>query len=83
MDLGTSGSEAAVMSKVVYICDGKACDRKEFPSCRSDYPGLDMCSHTTNPAHAKFGICEDPENHPERFEQLEDGEFWEIEKEIK
>lgn len=73
------------MSEVVYICDGKACDHKELPSCKCNwlYRGIDTCHHTTNPAHAKYGICEDPENHPERFKQLEDGEFWEIEKETK
>lgn len=72
------------MSETVYICDGNACDSKELPSCKSTYlyRGLDMCSHTTDPMHAKFGVCEDPENHPERFEQLEDGEYWEIEKDI-
>lgn len=68
------------MSKVVYICDGKACGRKEFPSCRSSYPSMDTCSHTTDQTHAKFGVCEDPENHPDRFKQLEDGDFWEIER---
>ena len=70
------------MSKIVYICDGKACVSTEWASCESVNLGIDKCSHTTNPAHAKFGICEDSENHPERFEQLEDGEFWEIEKDM-
>lgn len=68
------------MSKVVYICDGNACDHKEFASCKGDYPGIDVCCHTTDSAHAKYGVCEDPENHPDRFKQLEDGDFWEIER---
>lgn len=70
------------MSEVVYICDGKACDDKTWAlvSCKMQDPNIDVCHHTTNPAHAKYGVCKDPENHPERFEQLEDGEFWEIEK---
>ena len=70
------------MSEIVYICDGKACDTQTWalPSCKADGIDLEKCHHTTDPAHAKFGICEDPENHPERFEQLEDGEFWEIER---
>jgi hypothetical protein len=67
-----------MMNRIVYICDGKACDHKEFSSCKGDYPGVDVCHHTTDPKHAKYGICEDPVNHPERFELLEDGDFWEI-----
>lgn len=72
------------MSEIVYICDGKACDDKTWatPSCKIPDDIMCRCLHTTDPAHAKYGICEDPENHPERFEQLEDGEFWEIEKDI-
>lgn len=70
------------MSEIVYICDGNYCDNKTWgtPSCKMPGDIMCRCLHTTDPAHAKFGPCEDPENHPERFKQLENGEFWEVER---
>lgn len=71
-----------MMNRIVYICDKKACDSTQWASCRFIKIGNNRCSHTTDPKHAKYGICKDPEKHPERFEQLEDGDFWEVENEI-
>lgn len=30
-----------------------------------------MCTHTTDPAHAKHGACEKPEAEPLRFQRVE------------
>lgn len=39
---------------------------------------MDMCHHTTHADHAINGPCEDPENHPERFEYVKNlEEYWE------
>lgn len=55
---------------VAYICDGKdecslkpGCFMRNDPLCKSDM----VCKHTLNPKHAATSLCEDPENHPERF----------------
>lgn len=65
---------------VAYICDGKACEDQLWPSCKIPRTEIDHCDHTTNPEHAKNGPCEDPENHPERFKELQNGRYWEIEQ---
>ena len=56
--------------KVAYICDGND-DCSLEPNCflRDDYVTAtdSICHHTTHPKHAKNELCEDPENHPERF----------------
>lgn len=31
-----------------------------------------LCRHTLNSKHAVNPLCEDPENYPERFEQIPD-----------
>ena len=61
------------MSKpdVVYICKGTGMRCYLYPYCvyREDpVAGTDhICSHTLQPECAKYGECQDPENHPERF----------------
>ena len=56
--------------EVAYICDGYArcalepgCYMRNDPVCPSDI----LCRHTTDPDHAKNGICKNPWKHPERF----------------
>ena len=58
------------MNKIAYICDGydkcslePGCFLREDPQTATDW----CCNHTTNPKHAINDICDDPENHPERF----------------
>ena len=57
---------------VIYICKGEAwmtcflhpgCIYREDPVSSTDW----VCNHTMDPECAKYGACEDPENHPERF----------------
>ena len=62
--------------RIAYICDGNGC-KSELPSCR--FPvGMNQCRHTTDPAHAVNGACEDPVREPDRFVELEPGVFAEI-----
>ena len=68
------------VTSVAYICDGKDCADQLWPSCKITGTKIDHCDHTTNPEHAKNGPCEDPENHPERFKELQSGRYWEIEQ---
>ena len=59
--------------RVAYLCDGNGC-KSAWPSCKNpEFAG--MCRHTTDPEHAVNGPCEHPEEHPERFEELEPGVF--------
>ena len=58
--------------KIAYICDGHAecslrpgCFMRHDDVCLSDKDSI--CTHTINPEHAATPLCEDPENHPERF----------------
>jgi len=53
------------MTHIVYLCDRKACIIDGIDRCQ------DYCKHTQKPNHAIYGPCEDPENHPERFEVAE------------
>lgn len=57
--------------KVAYYCDGlsKCCD--SVGCFRLMHPGMDYCRHTFDPEHAVYGACEDPENHPERFHEID------------
>ena len=56
---------------VIYICKGEGmtcflhpgCVYREDPVSATDW----VCNHTMKPECAKYGACEDPENHPERF----------------
>ena len=63
-------------NRIAYICDGKDHCCQE-PGCFmwEEYAAdTDMiCRHTINPEHAVNGVCEDPENHPERFVCYVDG----------
>ena len=56
---------------IVYICKGEGADCYLHPGCiyREDPIGAAdwVCNHTFKPEFAKYGACEDPENHPERF----------------
>lgn len=61
--------------KIAYICDGydkcsmaPGCFMRFEPIGKTDM----LCRHTLNPKHAVNPICEDPENHSERFEQIPD-----------
>lgn len=58
-------------SDIVYLCKGEGMTCFLHPYCtfRGDpiAEGDPVCSHTLNPECAKYGVCEDPENHPERF----------------
>ena len=59
------------MKKVIYICDRKKpCNTS--PSCGH------LCTHTADPAHARYGVTFDAEN-DSRFE--EDNRYW-WEKEV-
>ena len=53
------------MRHVVYLCDRKACIIDGTDYC------VDNCMYTHKGEHAINGPCEDPENHPERFEKIE------------
>lgn len=74
---------------IIYICKGEGMDCYLHPYCifREDPVAAtdDLCSHTLKPECAKYGVCEDPENHPERFifqERREDcgpSYYWEVE----
>lgn len=56
---------------IIYICKGKGMNCYLYPSCiyREDPVSITdwVCNHTLKPEYAKYGACEDPENHPERF----------------
>ena len=62
---------------VAYLCDGMGC-KSEHKSCRGFPAKSEYCRHTTDPDHAVNGPCEHPEEHPERFAELEPGKFWEV-----
>lgn len=53
------------MKHVVYLCDRKACIINGTDYC------VDNCMLTHKADHAINGFCEDPDNHPERFEKIE------------
>lgn len=80
--------------QIVYLCKGVGAPCYLVPYCvyREEpvaYPD-EICKHNTVPEYAKNGTCEDPENHPERFEFYDelifrdgiyyDGSYWEVEK---
>lgn len=74
---------------IIYICKGEGmtcflhpgCVYREDPVSATDW----VCNHTMKPECAKYGACEDPENHPERFTFQERGDtcvpsyYWEEE----
>ena len=74
---------------VVYICKGTGMRCYLCPGCvyREDSVAETgyICSHTLNQECAKYGKCEDPENHPERFifqersESCSPSYYWEVE----
>ncbi len=76
---------------IVYLCKGEGMDCYLHPYCihRGEPVAYndEICSHTKNPGCAKYGACEDPENHPERFTFYEIPEdcgpsyYWEEEHE--
>ena len=61
---------------VLYLCDGNGC-RYEHKMCKMQ--DSERCMHTTNPAHAINGVCEDPQRHPERFRYIGNGDYAELE----
>ena len=74
---------------IIYLCKGEGmtcflhpgCIYREDPVSTTDW----VCNHTMDPECAKYGACEDPENHPERFIFQERGDtcvpsyYWEEE----
>lgn len=58
--------------RILYLCNGKRCDKKDDPYCA--LLGLDHgeCKHTNNAEFSKNGECLDPWNHPERFHEVVD-----------
>ena len=57
--------------KIAYICDGLAACSDKVGCFRIAKPGMDYCNHTFTAKHAKNGKCKDPENHPERFHEID------------
>ena len=66
--------------KIAYICDGLDHCSDKIGCYRCGKPGMDTCRHTFNPAHAKNGAVENPEDYPERFHILRPNDelcYWE------
>lgn len=55
---------------VAYICDGLDKCSGKIGCFRCGLEGFQNCTHTLDPKHAANGPCEDPWNHPERFNLL-------------
>ena len=70
------------MNVTLYLCNHLAC-QPQFGGGRSGLGDLCGCKHTQFSDYAKNGPCKDPENHPERFERVEDNNgnvtYWEKE----
>lgn len=49
-----------------YVCNGGA--NCHSYNCKILFPKIGYCCHTFKPEFAKNPLCEDPWNHPERFE---------------
>ena len=62
---------------VVYLCDGKMPCAKKV-GCFLSGSDVGFCKHTTDPEHALYGVCPDPQNHPERFEIIRDKRTGEV-----
>lgn len=62
---------------VLYICDcRKPCGMGL--GCHQSSSAVGYCKHTKEPDHALYGVCEDPQNHPERFEAIRDKKSGEV-----
>ena len=60
------------MKKIAYICDGLMPKCSDKVGCfRLAKTGMDYCRHTFDPNHAKNGGCSDPQDHPERFHEID------------
>lgn len=74
--------------KIAYICNGLVPECSDKIGCyRCLKPGMSYCHHTTDDRYALNGKCEDPENHPERFNKLDakdesNTDYWEGEFDI-
>ena len=73
--------------KIAYICDGLMLKCSDKIGCfRTAWPGMDYCTHTFDPSHAKNGACTDPQNCPDRFHEIdltdEETCYWEGEVQI-
>ena len=65
--------------RIAYVCDGAGCGH-ERKSCETLPAGCGgRCTHTTDPAHAVNGACDDPWNYPGRFAEIAPGKYYEIE----
>lgn len=60
---------------VLYLCDGAV------EGCKKLWCSCDLCHHTTDEKHAKYGKCEgSPEWFPERFYEMTKGMYVEKER---
>lgn len=57
--------------KIAYLCDGMASCSEKIGCYRCMKPGIDYCSHTFDPRHARNGAVRKPENYPDRFTKLD------------
>ena len=58
--------------EIAYICDGKDICSDKIGCYKVARPGMDHCTHTTNPDHALNGACSYPEKEPTRFHLIND-----------
>ena len=56
---------------VLYLCDcRKPCAMGN--GCHQSGSAFGFCKHTTDPSHALYGACAEPQNYPDRFEAVYD-----------
>ena len=66
---------------VAYLCDGHVEKCSKTGCALVPEPKLwGECRRTTDPTHAINGPCMDPWNHPERFMNLGNNRYAEVEK---
>ena len=67
--------------RVAYLCDGQVENCRKTGCALVPEPGpWSECRRTTDPKHAINGPCEDPWNHPERFEPFGNNRYVEVDK---
>lgn len=57
--------------KVLYFCDGNGCRGRSCGGKPTENTG--GCQRTTRPEHAINGMCNAPEQEPERFVEIKPG----------
>ena len=60
--------------RIAYLCDGEGCKASCRLGCYDD-DGMFRCRRTTDPEHAINGHCEHPEQHHDRFVEVEPGVY--------